>query len=171
MRTIIACLVAAASIAPLTACVTNKDGGDDNDDDYNDNMSALIVPVEGQWHYLDVTQISSNCSAGDDGTAGSFGITGASASGFTVIDGETDPFPCSLSGNTFNCPNRASSIEDLRPDVDAVITAHATAQGTFSSATRGSGTQEASVTCTGTACSAAGTWPCQFKVSFQIGAY
>lgn len=164
MRTAIACLI--ATLVPLTACVTSE-GDDDNT---NQNTNPLVVPVEGEWYYLDVTPISSNCSAGDDGTAGDFGITAASAAGFTVIDGSTDPFTCSLSGGAFNCPNRASAVEDLRPTYDAVLTAHATAQGTFSSATRGSGTQEATVTCTGSACSLYGTWPCNFKVSFQIAA-
>jgi len=128
------------------------------------------VPQAGGWYYADVTQVSSTCTAGDDGVDGGFLILSPSLTGFTVDDGDTDPFNCTLSGGAFNCPNRASHIEDLRPTYDAVITAHATATGTFTSETRGSGSQSATVDCVGTACSAAGNWPCQFKVNFQIAA-
>ncbi len=159
----IACLVAAS----LTACVASH--GDDTEDPGTDPDTA-IVPREGNWYYLDVTRISSTCVAGDDGNAGDFAITSASLAGFTVIDGSTDPFGCNLSGTTFNCPNRAAYTEDLRPTYDAVLTAHATADGTFSSATRGSGSQGATVSCAGTACASYGTWPCTFKVNFQIAA-
>lgn len=158
----------AIALVALTACTASSN--DDSDPPTNQNQNTLIVPQEGTWHYQEVTPISSNCAAGDDGSVGNFAIVSASAAGFTVIDGEADPFGCSLSGNSFNCPNRAWYIEDLRPDVDAVLTAHATAQGTFSSATRATGTQEATVTCTGSACSLAGTWPCNFKVGFDVRA-
>ena len=163
MRIALACL-----LASLTACATND--SNDSGPGTNQNMNTLIVPAEGEWYYADVTPVSSTCIAGDDGIAGNFAITSPSASGFTVLDGETEPFNCSLSNNAFNCPNRAWYTEDLRPSVDAVLVAHASAQGTFSSSTRGTGTQEATVTCTGSACSAAGTWPCGFKVSFEIRA-
>jgi hypothetical protein len=155
----------AIALIALTACATN-----DSDPPTNQNMNTLIVPQEGTWHYADVTPISSNCAAGDDGIAGNFAIASPSAAGFTVIDGDTDPFNCALSGGSFNCPNRAWYTEDLRPQYDAVLVAHATAQGTFSSATRATGTQEATVTCTGSACALAGSWPCNFKVSFEVRA-
>jgi len=150
----------------LTACAAT----DDSEPPTNQSSNTLIVPHAGEWHYAEVSPISSNCAVGDDGTVGNFVIASPSAAGFTVIDGESDPFNCALSQNSFNCPNRAWYTEDLRPDIDAVLTAHATAQGTFSSATRATGTQEATVTCTGSACSLAGTWPCGFKVSFEVRA-
>lgn len=156
----IACLAAS-----LVACAT------DGEDDPNPNQMAQqsVVPQEGQWYYADVTEISSTCGATDNGVAGGFAILGASAAGFTVNDGDGQ-FGCSLSGSSFHCPNRAQALEDLRPDVDALVTAQATATGTFASATSGSGSQEATVNCVGSACAFAGTWPCTFKVSFQIRA-
>jgi hypothetical protein len=161
-------IVTTCLVASLTACVANNHG-DDTEDPGND-PGTTIVPREGDWYYVDVTKISSTCVAGDDGTAGEFAIASPSLAGFTVIDGDTAPFACSLSGKAFNCPNRAAYAEDLRPSYDAVLTAHATADGTFTSATRASGTQQATVSCAGSACAAYVSWPCTFKVSFQIAA-
>lgn len=156
----IACLAAAVSLA---ACATD-------DPDPGQTTQQSIVPREGQWFYADVTQISSTCGTTDNGVAGGFAILGASAAGFMVNDGDGQ-FGCSLSGNAFHCPNRAQALEDLRPDIDAVISAQATATGTFSSSTAGSGSQEATVNCTGSACAFAGhNWPCNYKVEFEIAA-
>ncbi|HSD86630.1 MAG TPA: hypothetical protein VLB44_03920, partial [Kofleriaceae bacterium] len=58
----------------------------------------------------------------------------------------------------------------LHPSFDAIITMHASASGTFSTDTRGSGRQTATVACTGSSCGQLGTWPCNFKVDYQIAA-
>jgi hypothetical protein len=128
-----------------------------------------VTPKVGGWHYADVTPISNTCSSPQDGNAGDFAIDAATATAFHVVPGDaTDPFSCSLAGAAFDCPDRYNEQDDLRPSIDAVLTVHATAEGTFSSSIRGTGTQEATITCTGTACSAIGSFPCQFNVSFTI---
>ena len=53
-------------------------------------------------------------------------------------------------------------------DADSTLDFRAAAQGTFSSSTRGTGTQQATVTCTGPDCASLGSFPCTFQVSFQI---
>ena len=153
-----------ASLVLVTACVQN-----DDDNDPVPNPEASITPRTGEWYYADVTEVSSTCGADDNGVSGGFVIDTATATSFHVIPGDgTDPFSCSITGASFDCPERAAHEEDLRPAVDALLTARATAEGTFSSATRGTGTQEAKVTCAGTACSSIGTFPCNYKVRFSI---
>ena len=68
----------------------------------------------------------------------------------------TPAFTCTLNGSAFDCPDRLTNTQDLRPAVDAVFTARAVARGTFSTSTRASGRQEATVTCAGTQCNATG---------------
>ena len=74
----------------------------------------------------------------------------------------------------FDCAERASDTQDYRDDgFDAVVTIHATAEGTFSSPARASGRQEATVSCTGSQCNSlgAGALPCNFTVDFIIQAF
>ena len=83
----------------------------------------------------------------------------------------TAPFTCSLNGSAYNCPDRAAGVQDLRPAVDALITVRAVANGTFSSATRATGRQEATATCAGTQCAATGaSFPCTVRVDYVIQA-
>ena len=150
----------------VTGCVTNNGGGGGG------SGSGSIVPQVGGWHYGQITPISNNCGqAIPQSQYGDFLIDGAGATSFHVDpqDGTT-PFTCTLNGASYDCPDRAAGSDDLRPAYDAVVSYHATANGTFSSDTAGSGQQHATVSCSGSQCSQIASFPCQFAVSYTIDA-
>src|ERR1043166_8695600 len=62
----------------------------------------------------------------------------------TPSDG-TAAFLGSETGAKFSCPNRGSFVADLHPSIDAIVTVHATATGTFSDPDHATGTQQATV--------------------------
>ena len=174
----IACL--AATAIALVACNTQGSGpGDDDDDDEVPKVDGSmpndpVQPKAGGWHYAETTPISSTCPANTPtGANGNFVIDQVTAASFHVVPNDgTAPFTCTLSGGQFDCPDRAAATEDYRPQVDAVLTAHATADGTLTSTTRATGRQRATVSCAGTQCDALGpnTFPCSAEVSFVIEA-
>jgi len=173
-----------ALIASLvTGCVTHDNKGDDVGDDGGGSGSGSgqgsgsgsgggsISPTAGSWYYDEVTQVATTCPTGvNHGEAGDFSIDQVVAAGFRVIpvDG-TDPFTCSLTGKSFDCPNRASFTQGYP---GATVTVHSTATGVFSAANRATGHQDATVDCVGTGCAALGgtAFPCTFKVHFTIAA-
>lgn len=165
-RFMIASLVFAA-----TACVSNGTNDPDPDPNPDPDPQTSFVPRTGEWGYADITPVTNDCGYDVGGqNGGDFVIDTASATGFHIIPGDgTNPFSCSLAaGSSFNCPERAADSEDLRPSIDALITAHVTAAGTFTASTRASGHQDATVSCSGSQCSTLGQWPCHFKVNFVI---
>ncbi len=171
--------IALGFIFVLAACASNS--GDDTgpNPDGNTTMGSDsgnngdVQPRAGAWSYTDAP-VSSTCPNNvPTEEAGSFVIDQVTASGFRVVPGDgTDPFPCTLGGGgNFDCPDRVKTVEDLRPSLDAVITVHASASGSFSSATAGTGEQHADATCAGTQCNAAGNvFPCAASVTFTIQA-
>lgn len=167
MRLLLACLV-------LSAC-SNGDNPSSGDDAPTPDASTQngVTPELGPWGYDEVTPVSSTCPGTVmQGGTGAFAIDNASSTSFHVIPNDgTAPFTCALSGAAFDCPERATAMQDLRPAVDAVFTARAIATGSFASSTQGSGRQEATVTCAGAQCAAAGTFPCTVKVDFVIRAH
>ena len=179
MRTAIACFTL---VLTASACVIH-DGADDGGGGGGGGGSGSgsggggsVTPHAGRWFYDETTPVSSNCSTIiNQGEGGDFGLDQSSSAGFRIIpeDG-TAPFLCTLSGTAFSCPERASRTTDYRANgVDAVVTIHATAQGTFSSATRASGRQDATVHCTGSQCATlgGGALPCMFTVDFVVQAF
>jgi hypothetical protein len=159
-RLLLVCFVFAA------ACVNNgpMSGGDDTPD-----PPSNISPRAGSWYYAESTAVRSSCKQAVQGEEGEFAITDVTASGFRVLPNDgTSPFTCLLNGADFDCPDRAWDTEDLS-GLDATVTVHGTADGTFSSAARGVGQQHATVTCSGSDCSSLGL-PCTFDVDFVIAA-
>ena len=131
-----------------------------------------IQPVAGAWSYSD-TPVSDTCPGNvDTQEAGTFAIDQVAATGFRIVPNDgTDPFDCTLSGAGFDCPDRIKTVDDLHPDLDAVITVHGAVNGTFSSSGTGTGSQHANATCVGTDCNAAGNvFPCSASVTFTIHA-
>jgi len=149
----------------LAACTTNNTTvGDD---------APGGAPQAGLWHYSEINQVSSNCPNDvAQFEEGNFVIDQVSLASFRIVPADnTPPFPCSLGGSSFNCPDRFVETIDERPSIDAVFTIHATADGTFQSVTLGSGGQEATVDCAGSACALTGfPFPCRFSVDFVIAA-
>jgi hypothetical protein len=173
MRTTLVCFALALT---ASACVIHEDDQGPGTNPPPPNNGS-VTPHSGRWFYDETTPISSNCpSIIDEGQgAGPFGIDQSSLAGFRVLpeDG-TAPFLCTLSGTGFDCAERAAHTEDYRDNgIDAVVTIRATAQGTFSSASRASGRQDATVSCTGTQCAAYGgaALPCDFAVDFIVQAF
>ncbi len=162
----------------VTGCIIHDDRSDDTGDDTTSDAGigsgssgGAISPTAGSWYYDEVTQVATTCPTGvNHGEAGDFAIDQIAAASFRVIpvDG-TDPFTCSLTGKAFDCPNRASFVQGYP---NATVTVHSTATGVFSTASRATGHQDATVDCVGTGCAAlAGTaFPCTFKVHFTIAA-
>jgi hypothetical protein len=152
----------------LAACAANPGTGDDDDDD-PPPPPADVVPSAGSWRYAEVTPVSSTCPAQVQGEFGNFVIDMTSAAGFRVVPADgTAAFSCTLADGAFDCPDRAAFSEDLRPQIDAAITARAVADGSFSSETAGTGQQRATVSCTGSQCAALATFPCNLTVDFAI---
>jgi len=134
---------------------------------------SSVAPRAGLWDYSD-TPVSNTCPPNTPtGQAGSFVIDQLIATSFRITPGDGTPaFPCSYDTAGFNCPDRLTHVEDLRPGVDAVVSVHAVASGSFSSSTHGTGNQTATATCTGSQCDAlgVGAFPCMAKVQFIITA-
>jgi hypothetical protein len=100
---------------------------------------------------------------------GNFAIDQVVPASFRIVPADgTAPFLCASNSAGFSCPNRAAFATDLRPSVDAVVTVHATATGTFGDSDHGTGRQDAKVDCTGTQCGVIGPFPCDFAVEFAI---
>lgn len=132
--------------------------------------SGNAAPRAGGWLYTGVTVVTNTCNPSiDRGQAGNFAIDQVAGTSFHILPNDgTAAFTCSLSKGTFACPDRASFVEDYRPAVDAVVTVHVTANGTFSDAAHGTGRQAGTVDCAGAACAALGTLPCTFTQDFAI---
>ena len=165
MRLLLVCLA-------LSACSNDSANGDDAPSPDASDQTP-ITPKIGAWGYDEVTPVSSTCPGNiQQGGTGTFAIDSSSSTSFHVVPNDgTAPFSCSLTGSAFDCPERATATQDLRPALDAVVTVRAIAKGTFSSSTQATGRQEATATCAGTQCSATGaTFPCMAKVDFVIRA-
>jgi len=165
-------------------CVTNN-GGDGNGSGSGSGSGSgggggsgsggggggggAVTPAIGAWHYAQITPVTNTCNPTiDAGEAGDFGIDATSTTSFHVLPNDgTDPFTCTLSNSAFDCPNRAALVHDYRPGVDAVVTVHVIANGTFSDAAHAIGMQQASVECAGSACVALGA-PCTVTQNFAI---
>ena len=158
----------------LVACTNNgpmTPGGDDDDAPGPDaGTQADVSPRAGAWHYTESTPVHNTCNHTVQGEDGTFAIDNVLAGSFHVIPNDgTSPFTCSLAHGSFDCPDRVWQTEDLRPSIDAVLTAHGTATGTFSSSIRAAGQQKLTVTCQGSACASLGA-SCTFDVNFVIAA-
>lgn len=162
-------LVLVVACTSNTTTTNHPDGGSGS----GSGNGTAYVPKIGPWSYSQVTLVSTTCSQNvNNGEAGNFGIDSASSSSFHVLpnDGNMD-FSCSLANSAFDCPNRIAQVYDYRPSFDAVVTIHVDANGTFTSSTRASGTQDATVDCSGAGCSAYGPFPCDFTQDFVIQAF
>jgi hypothetical protein len=163
MRRLFVCLV-------LAAC-TNNATPPGEEPDAGPGPGSDVSPRAGGWYYADSTPVHNTCTQNVQGEAGEFAIDKVLDGSFHVIPNDgTTPFTCSLTHGSFDCPDRAWDTRDLRPGVDAVLTVHGTADGTFSSSVRATGQQKATVTCTGSGCSSLGL-PCTFDVNFVIAAH
>ena len=150
----------------LAACTSNESA-----DDAPPPPPGDVTPVAGTWGYQEITKVSSNCPNDlSRFEGGNFLVDQVGGASFRIVPGDgTNPFSCSLGDASFDCPQRLADTIDERPGADAVFTIQATADGRFSDSRHGSGRQDATVDCSGTACSLAGVpFPCTFSVDFVI---
>jgi hypothetical protein len=162
-------LTSAPACGVTSAAPGNPTGPSDPSGD--PSGGGTISPRSGSWAYGEVTPVSNTCSMNTPrGQNGDFLIDQVSASSFRIIPADsTAPFTCRTTGAKFSCPNRASFVMDV-PGVNATITVHATASGTFSDTTHATGSQQATVDCAGAQCALVGPLPCTFAVNFEIHA-
>ena len=155
-----------------TGSNTGSASGDGSGSSSGGGSSGNAAPLIGGWHYTGVTLVTNSCTSNvDRGQVGDFAIDQVTATNFRIRPNDgTAPFTCTLGKGAFTCPNRASLVQDYRPGVDAVVTVHVAADGTFSDATHGTGSQDGTVDCVGTACAALGRLPCTFTQDFAIRA-
>jgi hypothetical protein len=182
------------ALAVFAGCVNNGPGDDQGDgsDNGSDKGSGsgsgsgggsngsgsgsgsggggAISPRAGAWLYGEITPVSTTCGPSTPtGEAGPFAIDQVVPASFRIIPGDgTAAFTCTTTGAKFSCPNRASFVKDYRPGLDAMLTVHATATGTFSDVDHATGRQTATVDCAGSQCGVVGTLPCGFTVDFKI---
>jgi hypothetical protein len=135
--------------------------------------SGSINPTSGVWFFNAGTVTSDTCNYSDTPVdpSGNFQLTN-NGDGTLLItpDDGTDPFTCTLSVPSMNCPDRADVDIDSAP-LAAVFHVHATLQAAFSSDTAMSGSQTANITCDGAQCDMAAemigiTVPCSYTQSF-----
>ncbi len=150
--------VSMSLVFSLAAC------GDDDD-------GAAGDPSSGIWNYAD-NGIQDNTCGTDDVYSDpdtTFELSNKGNGTFTV-DYNTDAlFECTLSGSSFECPERLYS-EIPVPSIGVTLKYQASIKGTFSSDTRASGTQRMDITCEGAGCNLAGTLgytlPCYYTADF-----
>lgn len=156
------------ALAACLALVLASCGGDGN---------GGVDPTTGVWLHSPGSIFDDACEYPDPPTdpTGEFTLTNNGDGTLTVDDGE-HVFDCTLSGSSFNCPERSRDDYDASP-LDAVATVLISVAGSFSSDTEMSGHQTANATCVGADCAAAATaigmagFPCSvsqnFTASFQ----
>ena len=129
------------------------------------------APDEGTWLYTETGGTTNTCDFLDDVSNGwgDFSITHDGAGAFTITPGDdTDPFPCTYGGGTFECPER---LVDEISSGTSTLSVNVRVEGDVDSSTELSGSQLGEVTCEGPDCATAEallmtTFPCAFEVPF-----
>jgi hypothetical protein len=131
-------------------------------------------PPSGTWHFNGGSVVDDTCGYPSPPTDpdGDFTITNNGDSTFTVDEADgTRMFDCTLSGSSFNCPDRLYEDIDASP-LTAVVHVHVRATGSFSSDTQASGRETADVTCDGADCASVASYagisafPCSYSQDF-----
>jgi hypothetical protein len=149
----------------------NADGAADSSGGAGDDGSAGGAPADGIWGYSETGVPANTCAFLDDVSNGwgSYEVTTDGAGAFTIIPGDdTDPFPCTHDGSTFECPERL--VDEVTAGT-TVLEVQVRVEGSLSSSTSMSGSQLGTVTCEGADCATAEallmtTLPCSFEVEF-----
>ena len=146
-----------------------SDGGDASDGD--GGGGAGDAPDEGTWVYTETGETTNSCAFLEDVSNGwgDFRITHDGDGAFTITPGDdTDPFPCTYGGGTFDCPERlVDEVTSGTSSLEVLVRV----EGNVDSATEMSGSQFGTVDCEGADCAAAETllmttFPCSFEVPF-----
>jgi hypothetical protein len=132
-----------------------------------------VQPLSGTWTYGEFSASTNTCNSDQlvSNGAGDFKLVNNNDGSITIDpqDG-TASFNCTLSGSSFNCPARGWKSMNI---AGSSLSTQVTASGTFSDSKNATGSQSATVSCTGAACAAAVAFlnitgfPCTFNVNFK----
>jgi hypothetical protein len=183
-------LVALVVCLPLSlvACGSSDDDGGDDDDvpgevDAGDEPGEIdadpgagdVEPRSGRWSYDEYSETGGDCGELTDqiDPDGEFDLENNGDGTFTITPADgTGPFECELDGSDFGCPERGAGSAS-QEGIDATVSARAQAEGTFSDEEHATGTQEVTLSCTGSQCGlveqATGvTLPCTVTADFEV---
>lgn len=131
-----------------------------------------IQPRSGTWVFANGEITKNTCNMEGEPSSGDFTLLN-NEDGTFIIDPEdgTENFLCTLMGADFDCPERLQETV-MQAGVDATVDVRVRATGTFTSPTAAKGQQDATVTCTGTACNAVETltgvqFPCEVSATYS----
>lgn len=150
-----------------------SDAGDagDGGDDSGGGGGSGDAPDDGTWLYSETGDTTNTCDFLEDVSNGwgNFHIDHDADGSFTITPGDdTDPFPCTYGGGTFDCPERlVDEVTSGSASLDVLVRV----EGNVDSATSLSGSQHGTVDCEGADCATAQqllmtTFPCEFEVPF-----
>jgi hypothetical protein len=131
------------------------------------------APTPGIWQYDELATASNTCNyeGVESNGNGGFRLVDEGDGAYRVdpADG-SDPFECTLDGDELSCPKRAAQTLSIA-GVDATLSIKVTATATVEAADAMSGTQNGTVTCSGSDCDAAAasvgaSFPCTFELDF-----
>lgn len=127
------------------------------------------APGEGTWLYTETGNTTNDCNFFDATNGwGTYEVVGTEG-GFQVIPGDdTEPFDCTSSGGSFDCPER---LVDQSMEGDATLDVLVSITGTLPSEDEMAGTQDGIIECSGADCGLAEqllmtTFPCSFSIEF-----
>jgi hypothetical protein len=131
-------------------------------------------PSSGQWHYDG--QQTEGCGNADDYLTdpdGSFDLVNQGGGKFTIDPGDgTGAFDCTISGSTYECPDRLAKEVDIGQLGGGTVSIHARVDGDLGSSDSLSGKQSGTMSCDGAGCGSAESYvgtsfPCDFNVEFD----
>lgn len=130
------------------------------------------MPKAGVWSYSQFQYGTNTCKLEALGTGqGGFGISNVADPTFHVIPGDnSQEFDCTVSGSSYTC--HRGEVTQTVPNYDVTLHGAVDVSGTFTDTEHTSGTQNGTVTCTGTQCTAAAAYlqisfPCSVVVNYS----
>jgi hypothetical protein len=131
------------------------------------------APTPGAWSYREFGASRNTCNSDQviDNGGGGFRLKDLGGGAYQVQPNDnSSPFSCTLDGDAMSCPDRANETVPVT-GFSAELVVDVQAEATVLDSESMEGTQDGTVTCTGTGCatvaSAAGmSFPCNFSVNF-----
>lgn len=143
------------------------------DDSGGSGEAAEFDPPTGVWRYYDDGVVDNTCGMADvyRDPDTQFMLTNNGDGTITVSQATYGDFDCTMSGRSFNCPERLS--DSMQVDgTDATLSWSVSIVGEFSSDTEMTGEQHVDIDCEGSTCSLApqvigAELPCGYTIEFH----